>query len=121
MNEIGVGMLGYAFMGKAHSNGFRKIAYMAWPPPLLPRLVAIAGRDDWGHIAILDHPDNTGFPIAWRVDAQLGVGPSRQILQDWRLTEGESEVTRYRLVVYTGRLDPTVLHRAWTAYASESR
>ena len=39
-------MLGYAFMGKAHSNGFRKIAYMTWPPPLRPRLVAIAGRDE---------------------------------------------------------------------------
>ena len=43
--EIGVGMLGYAFMGKAHSNAFRKIAYMTWPPPLVPRLVAVAGRD----------------------------------------------------------------------------
>ena len=27
-------MLGYAFMGKAHSNAFKKIAYMTWPPPL---------------------------------------------------------------------------------------
>jgi predicted dehydrogenase len=44
--EIGVGMLGYAFMGKAHSNAFRKIAYMTWPPPLVPRLEAIAGRDE---------------------------------------------------------------------------
>jgi len=44
--EIGVGMLGYAFMGKAHSNAFRKIAYMTWPPPLVPRLVAIAGRNE---------------------------------------------------------------------------
>jgi predicted dehydrogenase len=44
--EIGVGMLGYAFMGKAHSNAFRKIAYMTWPPPFMPRLVAIAGRND---------------------------------------------------------------------------
>jgi hypothetical protein len=26
--SIGVGMLGYAFMGKAHSNAFRKLAYM---------------------------------------------------------------------------------------------
>ena len=43
--EIGIGMLGYAFMGKAHSNAFRKIAYMTWPPPLVPRLVAVAGRD----------------------------------------------------------------------------
>ena len=46
IEEIGIGMLGYAFMGKAHSNAFRKIAYMTWPPPLLPRLVAIAGRDE---------------------------------------------------------------------------
>jgi predicted dehydrogenase len=45
IEEIGVGMLGYAFMGKAHSNAFRKISYMTWPPPLLPKLVAIAGRN----------------------------------------------------------------------------
>ncbi len=38
-------MLGYAFMGKAHSNALRKLAYMTWPPPLMPRLVAIAGRN----------------------------------------------------------------------------
>jgi predicted dehydrogenase len=44
--EIGVGMLGYAFMGKAHSNAYRKIAYMTWPPPLMPRLVAICGRNE---------------------------------------------------------------------------
>src|SRR5712691_7959677 len=46
MAEIGVGMLGYAFMGKAHSNAFKKIAYITWPPPLEPRLVGIAGRDE---------------------------------------------------------------------------
>jgi predicted dehydrogenase len=44
--EIGVGMLGYAFMGKAHSNAFKKIPYMTWPPPLRPRLVAIVGRNE---------------------------------------------------------------------------
>jgi predicted dehydrogenase len=46
ISEIGVGMLGYAFMGKAHSNAFKKIPYMTWPPPLRPRLVAIAGRNE---------------------------------------------------------------------------
>ena len=46
--EIGVGMLGYAFMGKAHSNAFKKIAYMTWPPPLVPRLVSIAGTERGG-------------------------------------------------------------------------
>jgi predicted dehydrogenase len=44
--EIGVGMLGYAFMGKAHSNAYKTLAYMTWPPPLRPVLVAIAGRNE---------------------------------------------------------------------------
>ena len=43
---IGVGMLGYAFMGKAHSNAYKTLAYMTWPPPLPPQLVAIAGRNE---------------------------------------------------------------------------
>lgn len=42
---IGVGMLGYAFMGKAHANAYKTLRYMAWPPPLEPRLVVLAGRD----------------------------------------------------------------------------
>jgi predicted dehydrogenase len=45
VSEIGIGMLGYAFMGKAHSNAFHKLAYMTWPPPLVPKLVGIAGRN----------------------------------------------------------------------------
>jgi predicted dehydrogenase len=46
IEEIGVGMLGYAFMGKAHSNAYKTLAYMTWPPPLTPRLVAIGGRTE---------------------------------------------------------------------------
>ncbi len=42
---IGVGMLGYAFMGRAHANAYRTLSYMTWPPPLRPELVAIAGRN----------------------------------------------------------------------------
>ncbi len=44
--EVGVGMLGYGFMGKAHSNAYRKIPYMMYPPPAIPRLVAICGRTE---------------------------------------------------------------------------
>jgi len=43
---IGIGMLGYAFMGKAHSNGLKKLPYMMYPPVAIPRLVAIAGRNE---------------------------------------------------------------------------
>jgi predicted dehydrogenase len=44
--EIGIGMLGYAFMGKAHTNALKKLPYMMYPPVAIPRLVAIAGRDE---------------------------------------------------------------------------
>jgi len=44
--EIGVGMLGYAFMGKAHSNAFKTIPYMMYPPPAIPKLVSVYGRDE---------------------------------------------------------------------------
>ncbi|MFL7838244.1 MAG: Gfo/Idh/MocA family protein, partial [Candidatus Promineifilaceae bacterium] len=44
--EIGVGMLGYAFMGKAHSNALRTIPYMMYPPVAIPRLVSISGRNE---------------------------------------------------------------------------
>jgi predicted dehydrogenase len=64
--EIGVGMLGYAFMGKAHSNAYRTIAYMTWPPPLMPRLVAICGRSEQ---AVADAARRYGYERAvtdWR-------------------------------------------------------
>jgi predicted dehydrogenase len=44
--EIGVGMLGYAFMGKAHSNSYKTIPYMIYPPPAIPKLIAVAGRNE---------------------------------------------------------------------------
>lgn len=44
--QIGIGMLGYAFMGKAHANAFKKIPYIMYPPVAIPRLVAICGRNE---------------------------------------------------------------------------
>src|SRR5438270_1198395 len=46
--EVGVGMFGYAFMGKAHTNAYKKLPYMVYPPPAVPRLVAVAGRNEEG-------------------------------------------------------------------------
>ena len=55
---IGVGMLGYAFMGKAHSNALRKIPYMVDPLPAVPALVAICGRNEG---AVRDAAARYGF------------------------------------------------------------
>jgi len=79
----------------------------------------IEGRDDWAHMAVFDHPDNKGFPVSWRVDTQLGIGPSRQIMGDWKLNNGETEVVRYRIVIYTGDRDNTVLTKLWKAFICE--
>ncbi len=38
-------MLGYAFMGKAHTNAYKTIPYMMYPPPAIPVLEAIAGTN----------------------------------------------------------------------------
>ena len=69
-------MLGYAFMGKAHSNAFRKIAYITWPPPLSPRLVGIAGRNEE---AVAEAARRYGYDYAttdWRdlvADERIGL------------------------------------------------
>jgi hypothetical protein len=34
---IGVGILGYAFMGKAHTNAYKTLPYMMYPPAAIPR------------------------------------------------------------------------------------
>ena len=73
IREIGVGMLGYAFMGKAHSNGFQKLAYMTWPPPLRPRLVAIAGRNE---AAVSEAADATASSAGRRRWEDLVADPS---------------------------------------------
>ena len=58
--RLGVGMVGYSFMGVAHSQGWRN-ARSFFDPALVPDLVAIGGRDaaaasdmarrfDWQHV-----------------------------------------------------------------------
>jgi predicted dehydrogenase len=42
---VNVGMLGYSFMGRAHAHALKVLSYMTGPPPVAPRLVAVAGRD----------------------------------------------------------------------------
>ena len=96
IDGIGIGMLGYAFMGKAHSNAFRKIGYLTWPPPLAPRLVAIAGRDE---AAVAEAAERYGFE-RWTTDWQTLVSDPEVGLLD--------------------NLGPNALHAAPTIAAAEA-
>ena len=44
--SVGFGLLGYGFMGRAHSNALRTIPYIFWPSTGRPELVGIAGRTE---------------------------------------------------------------------------
>ena len=78
MTEIGVGMLGYAFMGKAHSHALKSIGHMTWPAPLEPRLVSIAGRSE---AAVAEAAGRYGFD-SWTTDWHEVVADDRVGLFD---------------------------------------
>ena len=78
MAEIGVGMLGYAFMGKAHSHALKSIGHMTWPAPLEPRLVSIAGRSE---AAVSEAAERYGFE-SWTTDWHEVVADDRVGLFD---------------------------------------
>ena len=79
----------------------------------------IKGMDKWGHIAIFDHPTNGGFPQPWRIDGNMGVGPSRAILGDWNIPKGSMEIIRHRFIVYTGELNDKQLMEEYVDYGGE--
>jgi len=64
--EVGVGMLGYAFMGKAHTNAYKKIPYMMYPPPAIPKLVAICGRNEAATAEAARRYGYEGYYTDWR-------------------------------------------------------
>jgi hypothetical protein len=77
----------------------------------------IAGRVDEAGVAIMDHPQNDGHPVSWRVDGQLGIAPSRCIASAWHLTQGQTAVNCYRVVAFTGAIDAADLESRWQAFA----
>jgi putative membrane-bound dehydrogenase-like protein len=79
----------------------------------------VEGRDDLAHVAIFDHPDNAGYPQAWRVDGQLGVGSARSRTADWTIAKGQRETIRHRFVVYTGALHDTEMTSAWAEFTGD--
>ena len=79
----------------------------------------IEGLDDWGHIAIFDHPDNVGFPQTWRVDSQLGIGPVRAKMGDWHIKKGEVETIQHQIVAYTGKLNVIKMDDLWGDYVGD--
>ncbi|GIQ68392.1 gfo/Idh/MocA family oxidoreductase [Xylanibacillus composti] len=47
VEKIGVGMIGYKFMGKAHSHAYKDLS-MFFPQAIHPQMLVICGRDETG-------------------------------------------------------------------------
>ncbi len=77
--EIGIGMLGYAFMGKAHSNAFRKIPYMMYPPAAIPRMVGISGRNE---AAVTEAAKRYGYENAYTDWRDMIANPDIQVFDN---------------------------------------
>ena len=50
MSEIGVGLVGYKFMGRTHSNAYRQVSHFFDVDPT-PRMRVLCGRDEAGVVA----------------------------------------------------------------------
>jgi predicted dehydrogenase len=88
--EIGVGVLGYAFMGKAHSNALKTLAYMLDPPPAIPRLVGIAGRTA---VAVREAAERYGYDEAYTDWHDLVANPRVQLFDNSGPNEVHAEPT----------------------------
>jgi putative membrane-bound dehydrogenase-like protein len=79
--------------------------------------MTVEGREDRANVALFDHPENRGYPNKWRVDGQLGVGPSFTRDGDWVIEQGKTETLKLRLLVYTGEANDLKLTESWGKFS----
>lgn len=109
------GMDGQVFNSARQRNGRGEGQRAVW----LDVGIQVDGREDQAHIAIFDHPKNPGFPQAWRVDGQLGVGPVPARFGDLRIERNKPLQIRHRMVVHTGKLNDVELTKQWSEYSGQ--
>jgi predicted dehydrogenase len=80
--SVGIGMLGYGFMGRAHSNALRQIPSTFWPGGCRPELVGISGRTESSVREAATRYGFAGYTTDWadlvadeRIDVFDNVGP----------------------------------------------
>ena len=65
MTTIGVGLVGYKFMGKSHSNAYRQVKAFFPEVKLTPEMVALCGRDEAGVKAAAEQMGWQGYETDW--------------------------------------------------------
>ncbi len=72
----------------------------------------------WAGVALFDHPLNMQFPTPWRVDNELGIGPSPCIAGAWHLRAGESRRFRYGVLPFMGRASTEQLEQHFNTFVA---
>ncbi|SEC64160.1 Gfo/Idh/MocA family oxidoreductase [Paenibacillus sp. GP183] len=65
MNKVNIGMVGYKFMGKAHSHAYRDL-HMFFPEAAAPVMKLICGRDEKGVAQAAEQFGWDGYVTDWR-------------------------------------------------------
>jgi len=76
VERIGIGMLGYGFMGRAHAGAYRTLRHLPAPSPLVPSLVSVCGRTRSAVAAAAEEFGFAGSTTDWRevvADARVAV------------------------------------------------
>ncbi|PQV63916.1 putative dehydrogenase [Abditibacterium utsteinense] len=63
--EVGIGLIGYAFMGKTHSNAYRQVTKF-FEPSVTPKLRAICGRSEANVARAAEHLGWESYETDWR-------------------------------------------------------
>ena len=82
------------------------------------RWVRLSGvvKSDSVSVAIIDHPENVGYPTYWHARGQSVFSDGAEEL-NLSLAPGESTTFRYRIVVRSNQLSPQQLDRLHDAFA----
>jgi hypothetical protein len=73
----------------------------------------------WAGVALFDHPSNMQFPTPWRVDNELGIGPSPCIAGAWHLQAGESRRFRHGVLPFIGHADTAQIEIQYNSFVTE--
>jgi predicted dehydrogenase len=76
---IGIGVIGYGFMGKVHSNAYLKIPYTYQEPAAYPLLISMCGRNEK---AVIDTARRFGYQHVCTDWKELIEDPSVQIVDN---------------------------------------
>jgi predicted dehydrogenase len=66
LREIGIGILGYGFMGKMHSTAYSKMPFQTGRAPAKPKLVAMCGRNEQKVREVALRYGYQGFYTRWQ-------------------------------------------------------